>query len=170
MYTLISKNERPIATNDLLERWEKTGKKAPAINVAYTDYGGNFFDKVVIEYFFKKYPDNIIWEHTMYNGKNAIIFGDIVSEFIEATESYPLGFEDIESLFFEMEFDEKMNGFDYFKQWELENKFELCDEDAAREIFDNYCSVITSGCDYSTDKILEVMMREDVISKIEEEI
>jgi hypothetical protein len=42
------------------------------VNFAYTDYGGDFFDKVCIEYFKENYPNNIVYEDTCYYGQNAI--------------------------------------------------------------------------------------------------
>ena len=43
------------------------------VSFAYTDYGGDFIDEVVIEYFKKNYKDNIAYESTCYSGQNGII-------------------------------------------------------------------------------------------------
>lgn len=47
------------------------------LNFAYTDYGGSFLDKVVISYFKKYYPENIVYERTSWNGENAFILGNL---------------------------------------------------------------------------------------------
>lgn len=73
------------------------------INFAYTDYGGDFFDRVAIAYFKENHPDNIVYESTSWNGENAYIFGEIAKEFKEATDNYLLGFEDIEDYYYEKE-------------------------------------------------------------------
>jgi hypothetical protein len=77
------------------------------VNFAYTDYGGDFFDKVCIEYFKENYPDNIVYEETCYYGQNAVIYGKVASDFLKETESYLLGFENIEEFFSELESKEK---------------------------------------------------------------
>lgn len=69
------------------------------VNVSYTDYGGTIFDKILISFFKEKHPDNIIIEKTSWNGENAFIFGDIVLKLIKETQSYLLGFEDLEDYF-----------------------------------------------------------------------
>lgn len=50
------------------------------LNFAYTDYGGSFLDKVVISYFKKYYPENIVYERTSWNGENAFILGEPAKE------------------------------------------------------------------------------------------
>ena len=65
------------ASEDLLnELKEKIKENDTIINFAYTDYGGDFFDKVCIKYFSEKYPNNIVKENTSYYGENAFIFGE----------------------------------------------------------------------------------------------
>lgn len=92
------------ASSDLLEQLNAKIKEGDLIvNFAFTDYGGSFFDKVFIEYFLKFHPENIVSENTNWYGKNAFIFGEIVKEFIEESENYPLGFESTEEFFYEME-------------------------------------------------------------------
>lgn len=73
------------------------------INCAYTDYGGTFFDNVVIQYFKENYPNSILFEHTSWNGENAFIFGDIAKKFFAESEGYLLGFEGIEDFYINME-------------------------------------------------------------------
>ena len=74
------------------------------VNFAYTDYGGDFFDKVAIEYFsIIQYSNCFIVENTCYYGKNAVLFGSVAKDFIEATKNYPLGYDDIEDFYSNME-------------------------------------------------------------------
>ena len=75
----------------------------PCVNVVYSDYGGTFFDKVLISYMKKDYPNNIIVESSAWSGENAFIFGDILPQLIEDTNTYLLKFETIEEYFCEME-------------------------------------------------------------------
>ena len=65
-----------IASKELKEKARKKIKQGDAIlSVAYTDYGG----EVIIEYFKKNYPQNIVFE-IFNNGQNAILFGKPVEE------------------------------------------------------------------------------------------
>lgn len=73
------------------------------LNIAYTDYGGDFFDKVVIAYFKEKHPESIVYENTSFNGENAFIFGNVAKEFAEESSRYLLGFEDMEDFYYSME-------------------------------------------------------------------
>jgi hypothetical protein len=81
---------------------------------AYTDYGGDFFDKVAIEYFKESHPNNIVFENSGYNGQNAIVFGEPAKEFLEVSESYLLGFEDMESFYYELQNEQEYKDFKYF--------------------------------------------------------
>ena len=82
-------------------------KNSPVyVNFAYTDYGGSFFDKVCIEYFKKYHPENIMFEDTSWNGQNAFIFGRIALTFLDKTDNYLLGFEDIEDFYSSMEYEQ----------------------------------------------------------------
>ena len=94
-----------VATGSLVDE-ARAKKSNEYINIAYTDYGGSFFDKVLISYFKKKYPKNIVSESICWNGENAFIFGDIVDKLIEETKEYILGFEDIENYYCNMEQEE----------------------------------------------------------------
>lgn len=69
------------------------------MSFAYTDYGGDFMDKVLIEYFIEKKPLSIFWENTIYYGKNAVIFGQVARDFIKASENYLLGYENTEDYY-----------------------------------------------------------------------
>lgn len=75
------------------------------LNFAYTDYGGSFLDKVVISYFKKYYPENIVYERTSWNGENAFIFGEPAKELYNLMKvDNVLGFDDLEDYYTEMEY------------------------------------------------------------------
>ena len=84
------------------------------IAFGYSDYGGDFYDKVAIAYFRENYPDNTIVENTGYSGEIAVVFGEPAKEYMEQTENYPLGFEDIETVFYEAEYDARFEGINDF--------------------------------------------------------
>lgn len=74
------------------------------LNFAYTDYGGSFLDKVVISYFKKYYPENIVHERTSWNGENAFILGEPAKELYDLIKTgYILGFDCLEQYYTEME-------------------------------------------------------------------
>lgn len=88
-------------------------------NFAYTDYGGDFWDKVCIRYFRENYPDNFVHEVCGWNGENGILFNtqdntNLVEDFREATEKYLLGFGDLESFYSEIEYEQTEQSFKYF--------------------------------------------------------
>ena len=143
------------------------------INFAYTDYGGDFFDKVCIEYFIKEYPQNIIWENTVYSGKNAYVFGDIVKEFWEKQENYLLGFENLEDFYFNMEREVTENDFNYFIDEELKDKF-LYNRDEVLEYLltekSGYYSITTQGLDFSWSDLTEELLKENLIFNNEEKL
>jgi hypothetical protein len=142
------------------------------ISFAYTDYGGDFLDKVAIAYFKENYPDNIISEYAGYNGENAYVFGEPAQEWIDTTDDYPLGFEDIEDMYYQLRTEAEFEDFDYFlddlkrdeyvfdkdevMQWLLENK-------------DGYYSITTQGIDFSSSDLTDELLEEGLISKEDED-
>jgi len=140
------------------------------VNFAYTDYGGDFFDKVAIEYFAEDFPDNIIWEDTSYYGKNAILFGDIVPEFIEETENYLLGFRDIEDYFYEREHEEEYK----FYKWLLDDIKDEYDFDYQKAL--NWLgeekggcyAVMPSGVDCYCSELIDELVRKEIIKEKKE--
>lgn len=78
-FTTLSHRNEYYATDSLIERAkEKVGMDEKILAVAYTNYGGTFYDKCLIAYIKENYPNNIITEITSYNGENAFIFGDVL--------------------------------------------------------------------------------------------
>lgn len=72
-------------------------KGSKVLYAHYTDYGGSFISKVLIAYFEETYPDNIVTSNLSYNGKEAVIFGDVVEELRECDKrKYLAGFDGLE--------------------------------------------------------------------------
>ena len=91
-----------IASSELVaEAKAKNAKQY--VNIAYSNYGGTFLDKVLISFIEKDHPNNIVSENSAWQGKNAFIFGDILPQLIEDTNNYLLKFETLEEYFCEME-------------------------------------------------------------------
>lgn len=148
---------------------EKISEGEEVLSFSYTDYGGDFFDKVGIEYFIKHYPDNIVWEHTIYSGKNGIIFGDVVKEFKEEYESYPLGFDDIESFFYEMTNEVEHEDFTRFIE-DIKSEYVVSDE-CMNWLIDNksgYYSITTQGLDFCYSDLIKELESEGLVTKIED--
>ncbi len=138
---------------------------------AYTDYGGDFLDKVFIEYFKECYPDNIVYETTSWSGQNAFIFGNIgdttIQAFIDLTGDYLLGFDTLEDFHSEME----MKEFDAFVELVVTDcltGYEF-DKDTViswlREEKYGYYSILTTGIDFSEADLLEELEQAGIIVK-----
>lgn len=140
------------------------------INFAYTDYGGDFFDKVCIAFFAENYPNNIVKEDTYYYGQNAFIFGEVAKEFLEVTENYLLGFDGIESFYYEMENEEREAGIKFFIEGLDTDKYEISEEIPSEfyEYVEGYCNVLTSGLDYSESDMIEKAIETGLIKEITE--
>ena len=82
-------------------------KRSKVLYAHYTDYGGSFLGKMIIAYFEESYPQNIISSNLSYNGKEAVIFGDVVEELSEYDKrGYIAGFDGLEE--FILEYMDKM--------------------------------------------------------------
>jgi len=154
----------------LSELQEKIKPEDTIINFAYTDYGGDFFDKVCIAFFAEKYPNNIVKENTGLNGENAFIFGEVAKEFLEETDNYLLGYEDIESFFYEMENEEREAGIKYFIESINQDKYEVAKEIPSDfyEYVEGYCNILTSGLDYSESDMIEKAIETGLLKEITE--
>jgi len=165
-----------IGSDELYDKFRsKTGitsndlKDIDAVAFAYTDYGGDFFDRVAIAYFNSNYPKNIVWETSAYNGANAIVFGDVAREYMTATENYPLGFEDLESAYYEAK-DEA-----YYEMFEnIIEELERDEWDFDKTSVYNYLNeavggrynVLPSGqVDYNEREIIDELFDEGLIDK-----
>jgi hypothetical protein len=167
------------ASSDLLEKFRKASKiegndvtNKDVLAFAYTDYGGDFMDKVAIAYFLENYPKNIVVENTGWNGKNALIWGKPAKEFIESTQDYPLGFEDLESFYYEMQDKEERDDFEYFlDDLEKYNNYTFDKEEVMDWLMENrsgYYRLTTQGLDFSYDELQDVLEDEGLIKKDDE--
>jgi hypothetical protein len=160
-----------ISTNDLKEELrEKMKDGDDVIHFAYTDYGGDFLDKVAIEYFEENYPKNIVSENTAYSGKNAFVFGTPATEWLEASENYLLGFDDIESYYYEKQNEEEYKGFNDFLK-DLRMKYAFNKKKVLDWLMENrsgYYSVTTQGLDFSYSDLVEELENEGLIKKSKE--
>ena len=163
-----------IASADLIGEAEakmKEGDFDQVLNFAYTDYGGDFFDKVAIEFFLENYPDNIVVENTMYSGKNAIVFGKPARKFAEASERYLLGFDNIEDYYYQMQYEQEREDFERFlDDMEKYNNYKVSKEalDWLLENKSGYYSILPSGLDYSESDLEEELVNEGLLEKNEE--
>jgi hypothetical protein len=138
------------------------------INFAYTDYGGDFFDRIAIAYFKENHPDNIVYENTYFNGENAYIFGEIAKEFKEETDNYLLGFESIEEYYFEKE--REMLDALYLFLFEEYNERICTNRDNfiefLRNNFTNECSynVMSTMVDYSPSDVEKLLIENNLIT------
>lgn len=143
------------------------------ISFAYTDYGGDFLDKVAIRYFQENYPENTLVENTGYNGENAYVFGEPAKEWIESTEDYPLGFENIEEVYYEMQNESEYESFEYFLDDLQKYDGYVFDKDEVMSwLMENrggYYSMTTQGLDFSYSDLTDELVSEGLIRKEEEE-
>lgn len=142
------------------------------ISFAYTDYGGDFLDKVAIRYFEENYPENTLVENAGYGGQNAYVFGEPAQEWIDSTDDYPLGFENIEDLYYEMQNEAEYESFDMFLD-DLERNDYVFDRDEVMNwLMENrggYYSMTTQGLDFSYFDLADELIDEGLIKKEEEE-
>jgi hypothetical protein len=139
------------------------------ISFAYTDYGGDFLDKVAIEYFKENYPENTLFEYAGYGGENAFVFGEPAQEWINSTEDYPLGFEGIEEFYYQMQNDAEYEGFEYFVD-DLSRDYTFDKEEVMSWLMENkggYYSVYPSGVDFSWSDLTDELLEEGLIKKEE---
>ena len=143
------------------------------ISFAYTDYGGDFLDKVAIRYFQENYPENTLVENAGYNGENAYVFGEPAKEWIESTEDYPLGFENIEELYYEMQNESEYESFEYYLDDLQKYDGYVFDKDEVMSwLMENrggYYSMTTQGLDFSSSDLTDELVSEGLIRKEEEE-
>ncbi|MES2382435.1 MAG: hypothetical protein V4538_15415 [Bacteroidota bacterium] len=164
-------NERTqyFASDNLLSELQSKIKENDIIvNFAFTDYGGDFFDKVCCKYFAENNPDNFIKESTYYYGENGFLFGEVAREFLEVTENYLLGFNDIESFYCEMENEEREAGIKFFIEGLDTDKYEISAEIPSDfyEYVEDYCNVLTSGLDYSESDMIDKAIETGLIKEL----
>jgi hypothetical protein len=132
----------------------------------YTDYGGSFGDKVAIEYFKENHPKNIVFEGAAYNGQNGIVFGEVAKEFLEETKDYPLGYEDMESFYYQMQNAQEEKDFKLFLS-DIKNKYTIKKEalDWLLENKSGYYSIEPNGIDFSYSELENELEKEGLIKR-----
>ena len=152
-----------IASKELKEKARKKIKDSDAVlAVGYTDYGGTFGDKALIEYFKKNYPKNIVYERAGYNGQNAILFGEPLQEYLDGRAADDFGdyymIKEMETE--EKEFKEFVKHLKYKKykvspntlDWLLENR-------------SGYYKLEPSGLDFNSEELENELIEEGLIKK-----
>ena len=141
------------ATPELAEEAKKRANNQFCVNIAYSDYGGTFWDKAWISYFKESYPDNIIVERSAWNGENAFIFGEIAQDLWDTVnDRNMLAFEDIEEYESQLEEDEYIKCVDGLIS---EGVITEQDRENARVWLIDNAGVETFGIDYATDDLME---------------
>lgn len=148
------------ATEELLE---KVSNKYTLFNkyisLSYTNYGGTYLEKVFIQYLKENHPNNILVENTIYSGENAIVFGYIVEDIIEASKDYPLGYEDFEDYYSSKESSDLEEAAIQFIR---ENNIPGDQEEIIYDYFRNVATMQTFGVDYS-ESDLESYIKDNLI-------
>lgn len=125
------------------------------INLAYTNYGGFYSEKIFMQYLKEFHPNNIVIETTYYNGKNAIVFGNIVEDIIELTQDEDiLAFEDFEDYYFKKEC---MDLEEAAKQYIEDNNIPKNKEAVVYDYFRDNVVMTTFGADYSESDLLKYL-------------
>jgi hypothetical protein len=155
------------ASESLREELESKMKKGdPIVSFAYTDYGGSFGDKVAIEYFKENHPKNIVFENTGYGGQNGIVFGEPAKEFLKESKNYLLGYEDMESFYYEMVSEQEVKDFKMFLS-DIKNKY-IVKKDALNWLTENkggYYSMEPNGLDFSYEDLEKELEQEGLIKR-----
>ena len=132
---------------------------AEYIMFAYTDYGGDFIDKVYIEYLKENYSDKIVYEDTSYYGQNCIVTDtELAREIIEAVNGYALGFDDVEMFYSDMEYQAYIEMAEYFIKWTNYGKNTEAVKDWILENKFGYYNVLPSGVDYCESNLIDELV------------
>lgn len=149
-------------------------------NPAYTDYGGDVSDKLVIKYIRENYPNNILWETTCHSGENAVIFFNPnlpedeqldFEEFSETAEDCILYFEGLEDLWSEFEFEKTWEALSDF--YDYAKKYRLCIIKDRKRIFlqkaydaiSGFFTVLVTGLDYCDNSMIEILAEHGVVDR-----
>lgn len=148
------------ATDELLMKiLKKDVSTDKYIAISYTDYGGTYLEKIFIQYLKETHPNNIIVENTVYFGENAIVFGYIVDDIIEASKDYPLGYEDFEDYYYGKEISDLEKAAIQFIK---ENNIPEDQEEIIYDYFRDVATMQTFGVDYS-ESDLERYIKDNLI-------
>lgn len=153
-YNLTTLNNT-IASNSLKEELKKRLHNDNEIfyNAAYTNYGGTFMDKVLIEWAKKYHPEDIIFENTSWDGQNGFIFGETAKnmgiDFYEDDIS-------LENMYVDMRDEAIKEATDYLiEDYDIDPSLMTDVHNALYEALDIFGSPLPNGYDYSTCVIIE---------------
>ena len=150
-----------IASKELIEKARKKIKASDAVlAVAYSDYGGTFGDKALIEFFKENYPRNIVYEKAGYNGQNAILFGEPVQEYLD-------GSPDFEDFYMEMEMEVEEKEFKDFIKYLKDKKYKVSPNTLSwlSENRSGYYKTEPNGLDFNSEELENELMEEGLIKK-----
>lgn len=90
-----NENTLPLTDRFFEEISESVLVGSKVIMLHYSDYGGSYAAKMIIKYFQKEFPDNIVSSSLSYNGEEAVIFGPMVEDINSVDDIfYTTGLED----------------------------------------------------------------------------
>ena len=122
-------------------------------NPSYTNYGGSFVDKVLIEWAKKYHSSDIIFESTSWGGQNAYIFGETAKDIPD--DFYYM--DDFYELYDEMDEELRKDAVN-----DILSEMEIDDDDLSSDIADaidialsEYGQPCPNSYDYCTPKIIE---------------
>jgi len=137
------------------------------IIVEYGDYSDIYYE-AVFKYLKENYPNNtIICFGTLFffNSKE---YPEILDEFLQETEDYPLGFG-MDDFYSNLEFERVWESLEDFYKTLKEYKhttFRVGKEEFMRKVYDlagGYYAVYVFGMDYSEDELIERCRKEGLI-------
>lgn len=169
---IVTNIDEETGSDELKEKIQKKVKKDETIiHFGYSDYGGQFFDKVAIEYFKENHPKNTISENTGYNGQVAFVFGKPAEEFVEESkDGNILGYETLQDTYSEMEREAEEKSFKFFLD-DIKDKYTVKKGalDKLEEERSGYYSIMSDGqLDFSYSELTSFLEKEGLIVKNKE--
>lgn len=112
------RNWVPDASEAFGREFTESELESPCLFAAYTDYGGDFLDRVTCQYILQNAADEThLTQSTVYFGRNLLYFGQLPDS------DYPLatfpGMPDFEEFYTEAEYEAARESFENFCEWEL---------------------------------------------------
>jgi len=133
------------------------------IQFSYSDYAGDFGDKVSIAYFKKNHPKNIVSETTGYNGEAAFVFGKPADGFVKDGLEY----EDLEEFYNQAISNQEAKEFKEFLAY-LKKKGYDFEKETYQYLLDergSYYDVKPNGLDFSPEDLTKFLIEEGYVSE-----